>query len=91
LSRVKFSRPAFQPFFFARHKAEEPVSDHAFISFGGATGLATTHRFGHKAAMIFPADIRLSSADARAPNQFSGLAFADQGHPRAALDVAIAG
>ena len=25
--------------------------------------------------------------DARAPNQFNGLALADQGHPRAALDA----
>jgi hypothetical protein len=32
----------------------------------------------------FPPPIKL---DARAPNQFCGLACADQGHPRAALDV----
>src|ERR1700733_9066424 len=48
---------------------------------------STNHRFGpnidHDSSMRTSRPAR----DARAPNQFCGLACADQGHPRAALDA----
>jgi hypothetical protein len=48
---------------------------------------STNHRFGlnidHDSSMRTSRPAR----DARAPNQSSGLACADQGHPRAALDA----
>ena len=48
---------------------------------------STNHRFGltldHDSSMRTSRPVR----DARAPNQSSGLACADQGHPRAALDA----
>ncbi len=47
----------------------------------------TNHRYGHNCGQ--DASMRTSSLllDARAPNQFIGLACADPGHPRAALDM----
>jgi hypothetical protein len=52
----------------------------------GETNRSTNHRygltFGHDSSIRIPA-----RAGTRAPNQSFGLARADQGHPRAALDT----
>src|SRR5262249_61463798 len=49
---------------------------------------STTHRFDPTiAAMILLCEHPVRKLDARASNQSFGLASADQGHPRAALDT----
>src|SRR5271166_7109246 len=73
--------------FFAR-EVEDQDPGNLTLNHSAAEHRSTNHRFdqlvGHDSSMRTS---RPRARDARAPNQFCGLACADQGHPRAALDA----
>jgi hypothetical protein len=72
--------------FFARED-EDQDSGNLTLNHPAMEDRSTNHRFGHD--IDHDSSMRTSrpARDARAPNQLSGLACADQGHPRAALDA----
>ena len=86
LSRHTFSEQWFEHRVVAREGGGPRLWKSHGESFLGGTNRSTNHRYGqngdHDSSMRIPISI-----GTRAPNQFFGLALADQGHPRAALDL----
>ena len=87
LSRQSYPVRCLSTAAFAREVEDQDSGNLTRESLCGGTDRSTNHRFGlnidHDSAMRTSRPVR----DARAPNQFIGLACADQGHPRAALDA----
>ena len=79
----------FEAVELAREAEEQDSGNLTLITRGGRPfeDRSTNHRYGlnfdHDSSMRTSRLVR----DARAPNQSCGLACADQGHPRAALDA----